>query len=509
MEYFKNSLIKRNFYQLELVYDFFQIFSAFNTELQLGVIDGLMDGYNRFPGIRTKYGQDRNRFQENLNNRLKVSYFDIIARIGRPFQDKLIPFLKSFQFDKAFWEKYFTFVSSEPKNYVPSYFINEIGKKESEYDKLLSEIANDLRSVSFKLFSINCGVVKELKRTTKPLHHNNQVLNLTYDDKKKLIDLYLTIITYELYRFLDGDELKSLFKIEYPGFFLGILAFFNDSINSSHYLNLLFKFFKYSGDLIGKSIVLNFLDKIAERILSPIMHTEKLNRFLNSLEQSKLVSISKRGAKKYDLREGAEDYYNRFYPKKEEQAENEEELDEEIKEIKQRYTVEISSKDLTFIRDIEAILDEGKLFMKFNYGKRNYRFFTHYPKHFELIKGKFSSSHLKTFTVANNRITGINLIDLELSIIPKSIGNLIELEELILYNNPLEQLPKEIGKLTKLKHLDVSDTHIKNMPESILQLPNLREIDISSTPLGNINRNEKSKKIVKALEKKGIQVRIS
>ena len=65
-----------------------------------------------------------------------------------------------------------------------------------------------------------------------------------------------------------------------------------------------------------------------------------------------------------------------------------------------------------------------------------------------------------------------------LTALPKSIGNLTNLETLDLANNKLTALPDSIGNLTNLKILKLDMNDLKSLPESIGNLTNLETLDL-------------------------------
>jgi Leucine-rich repeat (LRR) protein len=70
--------------------------------------------------------------------------------------------------------------------------------------------------------------------------------------------------------------------------------------------------------------------------------------------------------------------------------------------------------------------------------------------------------------------------------LPDSIGNLINLRELKLYNNQLESLPDSIGNLINLQELWVGHNSLKNLPDSIGNLLNLKELYLSDNKLESL-----------------------
>ncbi|MFX1501370.1 MAG: leucine-rich repeat domain-containing protein [Promethearchaeota archaeon] len=80
------------------------------------------------------------------------------------------------------------------------------------------------------------------------------------------------------------------------------------------------------------------------------------------------------------------------------------------------------------------------------------------------------------FKHENNRIIALGFNRCGLKILPTSIGNFENLEQLYLTENRLNHLPASLGALTTLKKLDLSDNHLINLPIEIGNLNNLREL---------------------------------
>ncbi len=80
--------------------------------------------------------------------------------------------------------------------------------------------------------------------------------------------------------------------------------------------------------------------------------------------------------------------------------------------------------------------------------------------------------------------------------IPKSIGQLSNLEELFLYSGKFIEMPKEIGDLSNLKTLVIRSMELTTLPASIGNLKNLKKLQIecnlSSIPseIGNLTQLE-------------------
>lgn len=94
----------------------------------------------------------------------------------------------------------------------------------------------------------------------------------------------------------------------------------------------------------------------------------------------------------------------------------------------------------------------------------------------------------------------LSLVDTLVSEIPKSIGELINLEELNIYrirlnNGYLKTIPNEVGNLQKLKSINLSKNIIEIIPDSFINLNKIEIINVSKNkiqtfPELNINLKE-------------------
>lgn len=75
--------------------------------------------------------------------------------------------------------------------------------------------------------------------------------------------------------------------------------------------------------------------------------------------------------------------------------------------------------------------------------------------------------------------------------VPDVVGNLQQLQALILCDNLIENLPTSIARLTNLKSLLLHRNRLKHLPRDIITLKNLAEV---SKPI--IRLFEKKKKIL-------------
>ena len=93
--------------------------------------------------------------------------------------------------------------------------------------------------------------------------------------------------------------------------------------------------------------------------------------------------------------------------------------------------------------------------------------------------------------IKNGHIKALNLNNWELSTIPDSIGNLIELNHLILRDNKLRNIPETIRLLENLETLELGNCQISSLPDSLSNLKNLKKL--------TIERNFQLKSIPKVL----------
>jgi len=93
------------------------------------------------------------------------------------------------------------------------------------------------------------------------------------------------------------------------------------------------------------------------------------------------------------------------------------------------------------------------------------------------------------FMVENDRIKGLSLYNCEITILPKSLFNLIFLEELNLSFNQLTSLPDYIIQLTSLKKLDLSYNKFTSIPKSVCYLTSLEELSLNVNQIESISKS--------------------
>jgi Leucine-rich repeat (LRR) protein len=81
-------------------------------------------------------------------------------------------------------------------------------------------------------------------------------------------------------------------------------------------------------------------------------------------------------------------------------------------------------------------------------------------------------THLTCLHLWGNKITRL----------PDNIGNLYNLKELFLCENP-----ESIGNLTNLYDLNISNNQLVNLPESIQNLSSLDRLDLNNNPLVDLS----------------------
>jgi Leucine-rich repeat (LRR) protein len=78
------------------------------------------------------------------------------------------------------------------------------------------------------------------------------------------------------------------------------------------------------------------------------------------------------------------------------------------------------------------------------------------------------------YVVSGNHISHLKIINQELSSLPESICNLINLQYLSLDKNQLSSIPDIIGNLTNLQFLSLSGNQLSSIPDIIGNLTNLQ-----------------------------------
>lgn len=109
--------------------------------------------------------------------------------------------------------------------------------------------------------------------------------------------------------------------------------------------------------------------------------------------------------------------------------------------------------------------------------------------HLELVGTKIDSFpeefcnlySLKIFHLQNNLSEKLKL--------PTNFGNLKSLQDIIIYNSPIDTLPVSIGELENLKSLVLSKNKITILPNSICRLKNLEVLVLDNNELTKLPRN--------------------
>ena len=74
----------------------------------------------------------------------------------------------------------------------------------------------------------------------------------------------------------------------------------------------------------------------------------------------------------------------------------------------------------------------------------------------------------------------------ELTALPDSLFELIQLESLVLSGNELEYLDERIGQLENLKMLDLSGNKLRELPSTLTELAQLNHLDLASNQLNQL-----------------------
>jgi leucine-rich repeat protein SHOC2 len=89
-------------------------------------------------------------------------------------------------------------------------------------------------------------------------------------------------------------------------------------------------------------------------------------------------------------------------------------------------------------------------------------------------------------TARDNRSTDLSIGRKEIYILPESIGDLINLTTLALWNNQLTSLPDSIGNLTNLTTLAIHNNQLTHLPESIGNLTSLTKLALWDNQLTSL-----------------------
>ena len=127
----------------------------------------------------------------------------------------------------------------------------------------------------------------------------------------------------------------------------------------------------------------------------------------------------------------------------------------------------------------------------------------------ELVTAEESENH-EGFIEAQKRIqeaienkaTELTLSDLELTSIPKELGQLNKLMQLDLSDNKITSVPKEIGQLNNLIELKFSQNQLSSIPKELTQLKKLKGLFLNQNQLSSIPKEltQLSKLVVLVLD---------
>ncbi|MFX1241882.1 MAG: leucine-rich repeat domain-containing protein [Promethearchaeota archaeon] len=107
----------------------------------------------------------------------------------------------------------------------------------------------------------------------------------------------------------------------------------------------------------------------------------------------------------------------------------------------------------------------------------------------------------------NKRVITLGLNRCGIEVLPSSIENLENLEELYLTENRLNYLPSSLGNLTKLKKVDLSDNHLIELPIEIGNLIALKELHLNHNVIQNLPDTISNLKILEILSVWGNQLK--
>ena len=95
------------------------------------------------------------------------------------------------------------------------------------------------------------------------------------------------------------------------------------------------------------------------------------------------------------------------------------------------------------------------------------------------VTGRKAEAKERILDAYEQKLTSLDLANLNLSSLPPIFAHLTQLKELTLYYNQLTSLPAEIGQLTQLEELDLSSNQLTFLPAEIGQLTQLQRLSLS------------------------------
>ena len=152
------------------------------------------------------------------------------------------------------------------------------------------------------------------------------------------------------------------------------------------------------------------------------------------------------------------------------------ELPEEIVQLSNLVSLDISNNEFNFFPKIIGQLNLSQLFVHKNQ-------LPHLPKEIKNLR------NLTWLTVGENQLTYL----------PEELGDLVNLVVLGAGKNQISELPKEIGWLEKLDSLHLPNNNIVTLPKEIIGLVNLTSINLSNNQIGFLPEGFQNLKKLKGL----------
>ncbi|PWJ43977.1 FG-GAP-like repeat-containing protein [Sediminitomix flava] len=90
----------------------------------------------------------------------------------------------------------------------------------------------------------------------------------------------------------------------------------------------------------------------------------------------------------------------------------------------------------------------------------------------------------------SDRITSLDLRDLDISELPSELFSLEALERLILFNNNLSDLPVDLIELVNLEYLDLDNNNFTSLPEDIFKLESIQVISFFNNQLTTLGDSD-------------------